>query len=83
MQEMQETGTRSLGQKDPLEEETATHPVFLSGKFRGQRSLVGFATTGCKELDMTEHAYIENHTWLKLFSVIQREQGDPTGKVYK
>ena len=50
MQEMQETGTRSLGQKDPLEEETATHPVFLSGKFRGQRSLVGFATTGLQRV---------------------------------
>ena len=38
---------------------------------------------GCKELDVTECACIENHTWLKLFSVIQIEQGDPTGKVYK
>ena len=29
-------------------------PVFLSGKFHGQRSLVGYSPWGCKELDMTE-----------------------------
>ena len=30
-------------------------PVFLPGKFLGQRSLAGFSLQGCKELDMTEH----------------------------
>ena len=30
-------------------------PVFLSGKFHGQRSLVSYSPGGCKELDMTEH----------------------------
>ena len=29
-------------------------PVFLPGKFRGQRSLVGYSPLGCKESDMTE-----------------------------
>ena len=29
-------------------------PVFLPGKFHGQRSLVGYSPWGCKELDMTE-----------------------------
>ena len=29
-------------------------PVFLSGEFRGQRSLVGYSPGGCKESDMTE-----------------------------
>ena len=33
-------------------------PVFLPGKFHGQRSLVGYSPWGCKELDMTEHAQI-------------------------
>ena len=28
-------------------------PVFLPGKFHGQRSLVGYSPWGCKELDMT------------------------------
>ena len=29
-------------------------PVFLPGKYHGQRSLVGYIPWGCKELDMTE-----------------------------
>ena len=29
-------------------------PVFLPGKFRGQRSLVGYSSWDCKESDMTE-----------------------------
>ena len=36
----QETWVQSLGREDPLEEEMATHPVFLPGKSHGQRSLV-------------------------------------------
>ena len=44
---------QSLGQEDPLEKEMAT-PVFLPGKFHGQKSLVGCSPWGCKELDMTE-----------------------------
>ena len=30
-------------------------PVFLPGKFHGQRSLVGYSPQGHKELDTTEH----------------------------
>ena len=33
----------SLGQADPLEEEMATAPVFLPGKFYGQSSLAGYS----------------------------------------
>jgi len=44
---------QSLGQEDPLEKEMAT-PVFLPGKFHGQKSLVGCSPWGCKELDMTD-----------------------------
>ena len=29
-------------------------PVFLPGKFHGQRGLVGYSPWGCKEPDMTE-----------------------------
>ena len=29
-------------------------PVFLLGEFHGQRSLVGYSPSGCKELGMTE-----------------------------
>ena len=44
---------QSLGREDPLEKEMAT-PVFLPGKFHGQKSLVGCSPWGCKELDMTD-----------------------------
>ena len=40
--------------------------LFLSGKFRGQRSLVGYSPWGCKEWNMTDHT----HTCLLQFSVI-------------
>ena len=48
---MQETQIQSLGQKDPLEEEMATHN-FLPGEFHGQRS---YSPWGHKQLDTTEH----------------------------
>ena len=36
----QESQVRSLGQEDPWKKERATTPVFLPGKFHGQKSLV-------------------------------------------
>ena len=51
---MQETWVLSLGQENPLEKGMALTPVFLPGKFHGQRSLVGYSPWGCKKLDMTE-----------------------------
>ena len=51
---MQETQVQSLSQEDPLEKERAHTPVFLPGKFHGQRSLVGYSPWGPKELEMTE-----------------------------
>ena len=53
MQETQEAWVQSLGQEDPLEDEMATHSVFLPGP-HGQRSLVGYGPWGCRELDTTE-----------------------------
>ena len=38
---MQETQVPSLGQKDPLEKEIATHSSILAWKFNEQRSLEG------------------------------------------
>jgi len=37
-------------------------PVFLSGKFHGQETLVGSSPWSCKELDMTERAHTQTHT---------------------
>ena len=59
MQQVQESQVQSLGWGDPLEKEMGTYTNYLLQdscleKSHGQRSLVGYSTWGCKELDMTE-----------------------------
>ena len=56
---MQETQVQSLDWEDPLEKGMATTPVFLPGEFHGQKSLVGYSSWGCKELDMTERLTLD------------------------
>ena len=57
MQETKEMWVQSLGQKDPLEEDMATHPSILAWeKPHGPRSLAGYSPWGRKELDTTERA---------------------------
>ena len=50
----------------------ATHPVLLSGKSRGQRSLVGCSPWGREESDMTERLHFHF-----LFSCIGEGKGNP------
>ena len=50
----QKTQVQFLGQEDPLEEEMATHSIFLLEKSHGQRSLAGYSPWSRKELDTTE-----------------------------
>ena len=40
-------------------------PVFLPGKFHGQRSLAGYSPQGGKELHMTEHSTHAHHAQSK------------------
>ena len=47
---------QSLGQEDPLEEETATHSISYLEKFYEQKNLAGYSPWGHQESDMTEHA---------------------------
>ena len=47
---MQEMQVQSLGQKDPPDEEMATHSVFLLGKSDGQWSLVGYSPWGSQRV---------------------------------
>ena len=56
MQETQETQVQFLGWEDTLEKEMdrISTPVFLPGKFHGQRSLVGYSPKGHKELETTD-----------------------------
>ena len=58
---MQETWVRSLGWEDPWRREWLPTPVFLPGEFHEQRSLVGYSSRGCKELDMTERLNTSTH----------------------
>ena len=51
---MQKTWIQSLGGEDPLQKEWQPTPVFLPGKFHGQRSLWATVHGGCKELSTTE-----------------------------
>ena len=51
---VQETWVQSLAQEDPLEKEMASIPLFLPGKFHGQRTQEATVhTQGHKESDVT------------------------------
>ena len=50
---MQETGVRSLGQKDALEKRMATHSSILTWRIPWTEE-PGDSTWGCKESDTTE-----------------------------
>ena len=56
MQETQETRIPSLGQKNPREEEIATHSRIPAWKIPWT-SLVGSSPKGCKESDVTERQH--------------------------
>ena len=60
------THFQSLGWKDPLEEEMATHPSILAWTIP-QRSLAGYSPEGHKDLDTAEHNRI--HTEI-FYSVV-------------
>ena len=51
---MPETWVRFLGGEDPWRKADQLTPVYLPGKFHGQRSLIGYSPWGYKELDVTE-----------------------------
>ena len=51
---VQETQVQSLGQEDPLKNETATHSSTLAWKIHGWRKLAGYSPWGRKESETTE-----------------------------
>ena len=68
---MRETQIQSQGQEDPQRRERLLTPVFLHREFHGLRSLVGYSTCGCKELDTTEQlTHTHTHTLLPVSQVI-------------
>ena len=58
---MQETWVWSLVGKIPWRRKWQPTPVFLPGKFHGQRSLVGYSSWGHKELGATERFHIRGN----------------------
>ena len=44
----------NAGDEDPLQENMATHSIFLPGESHGQRSLKAYSPWGHKESDMTK-----------------------------
>ena len=65
VQETQETWFHPWVRKIPWSRKWQPAPVFLPGKFREQRSLVGYSSLSRKELDMTEQ--LNTHT--QVFSI--------------
>ena len=55
-----ETQAPSWVGKTPWRRAWQPTPLFLPGKFHGQRSLVGYDSWSGKELDTTEHTYKNN-----------------------
>ena len=60
MQVIKGTRVCSLGRDGPLEEEMATHPVFLPGELHGQRSLAGYVHGAAK----IRHDWARAHIYL-------------------
>ena len=60
---------QSLCWEEPLEEELPTSR-FLPEKSHEQRSLVGYSSKGCKQLDMTEYM----GTAIEIFKVSLKRQ---------
>ena len=76
--------------KIPQSKKWQPTPVFLPGKFHGQRNLVGYSPWGHKELDMTEKLDLTffllvdlKRIRLILFSLILMIRLQLTGLVYK
>ena len=60
--------SQSLGWKDPLEQEMATHSSILAWKIHGQRSLLCYNPWAHKQSDTTERAQACTHTCTDLHS---------------
>ena len=72
MQETHEMQLWSLGWKDAWRRAWQATPVFLPGKFLGQRSLAGYRPWGCKEPNMTEHTLTHTHAQVETSHLVWR-----------
>ena len=58
---MRETRVQSLGQKDPLEKEMATHSSILAWRIPWTEEPGGLQSMGHKESDTTERLHTHSH----------------------
>ena len=56
--------------KIPWRRKRQLAPVFLPGKFHGQRSLVGYSPWGGKALDTAEHVHTQLGAALEAISIL-------------
>ena len=70
------THTHTHTHTDPWRRKWQPTPVFLPGKFHGQKSLVGYCPWGCKELAMTE--WVSTYTYIYPLPLEPPSQHPPT-----
>ena len=83
---MQETGVRSLGWEDPLEEGMATHSSIFAWRIPMDRGAWQATVHGVTESDTTERVRIHTHTsftntFLSTFACLLNVQGLISGPV--
>ena len=61
-----ETQVQSLGQEDPWRRKWQPTPVLLPRESHGQRSLAGYRTWDCKELDTIEWLTLSNYYLVRI-----------------
>ena len=61
-----------LRREDPLEEEMATPPVFLTGKSHGQRGQAGYRAWGRQESALSPHAHVRNSEERTVSTLVQK-----------
>ena len=76
MQEMWETRVRSLGQEDPLEEETATHSHILAWRIPRTEEPGRLQSMGLQESDTTERLSMHAHTHKYKAVAVRRQVGN-------
>ena len=67
---MQETQVQSLGGKDPLEKEMATHSILLAWGIPWTKESGELWSMVCKESDTTEHLSIINILYIYIYIYI-------------
>ena len=66
---VREIWVQSLGWKDPLEKEMATHSSILACRIHGQRSLVDNSPQGHKESDTIE-GLTHTHMYISILNIV-------------